>query len=387
MRGLESLALGHEYSGPMVTRIDTIIVGGGAMGSAAAWQMAARGRDVTLLERFSPGHALGSSHGASRNFSVGYSDPGYVGMLVEARRLWRELEAEFDVSLLELVGIVNHGANPNYDGMHKALAVVDMPTEFLPAAEAEKRWPGIRFDGRVLYMPEAGRLNAEASVNALQAAARARGADIRYNTPVTRLDVLSDDRVRVITDDEVFEARRAIVTVGAWTSKLVAGIVPLPSLVVTDAQTAHFEVLDPAVHWPGFNHVPNPADTSYDYWISPIYGLLTPGEGVKVGWHGSGPVVDPDSRNFDADPAQLTALAQYARDWLPGVDADRFSFASCTSTTTPDSNFVLASSGPVAVGAGFSGHGFKFTPAIGRILADLSDGSGPAPRLESSPWP
>lgn len=371
----------------MVTKIDTIIIGGGAMGSAAAWQLASRGTRVTLLERFSPGHARGSSHGASRNFSVGYSDPAYVAMLVEARRLWRELEAEADVALLDLVGIVNHGANPNYDAMHAALTAVDIPSEFLPTAEAERRWPGIRFDGRVLHMPEAGRLNADASVDALQAMARARGAEILHNTPAIRLDVIGDDLVRVTTDDQIFEARRAIVTVGAWTSKLLGDTVSLPPLVVTDAQPAHFPVLDPDMEWPGFNHVPNPDDRSYDYWTAPIYGLLTPGEGVKVGWHGSGPVVDPDSRDYSAEPVQLEALARYAHEWLPGVDAREFSFVNCTSTTTPDSNFVLKSSGPVTVGAGFSGHGFKFTPAIGRILADLSDGSGPAPILTSSPWP
>jgi sarcosine oxidase len=285
------------------------------------------------------------------------------------------------------VGIVNHGANPNYDLVHTTLAMAGIPSEFLQAAEAESRWPGIRFDGRVLFTPEAGRINADASLRVIQAAARAHGAEIRDNTTVTRLDVLSGDLVRVTTDDEVFEAKRVIVTVGAWTAQLVNGIVPLPPLVVTDAQVAHFAVRDPLSVWPGFNHVPTPDVSSYGYWVSPVYGLLTPGEGVKVGWHGSGPVVDPDKRNLEPDPGQLDALARYAREWLPGVDPDQFDYVNCLSTSTPDSNFVLKSSGPVIVGAGCSGHAFKFTPVIGRILADLSDGTGPAPELLSSPWP
>src|SRR5690554_2446851 len=91
----------------MVNRVETIVIGGGAMGSAAAWELAKRGKSVTLLERFEPSHKNGSSHGASRNFSLGYSDPAYVKMLIEAQQLWRELEAETGVSLLEMVGIVN----------------------------------------------------------------------------------------------------------------------------------------------------------------------------------------------------------------------------------------------------------------------------------------
>jgi sarcosine oxidase len=91
----------------------------------------------------------------------------------------------------------------------------------------------------------------------------------------------------------------------------------------------------------------------------------------------------PDKRDFAAEPAQLAALRQYAREWLPGVDADRFAPISCTYTTTPDSDFVVDAVGPVVVGSGFSGHGFKFTPVVGRMLADLADlvDGSPAPAL------
>ena len=106
--------------------------------------------------------------------------------------------------------------------------------------------------------------------------------------------------------------------------------------------------------------------------------MLTPGEGVKAGWHGVGPVVDADLRDYEPEPRQFEALRRYAREWLPGADAEVAAPISCTYTTTPDQVFVLDSAGPITVGAGFSGHGFKFTPAVGRILADLVDGR-PAP--------
>jgi sarcosine oxidase len=354
---------------------EVVVVGGGAMGSATAWQLARQGHEVILLERFGPGHTNGASHGASRNFNVSYDAQPYLDFLVEALPLWRELEAEAGADLLDMVGLVTHGAGPSLAGTRDALRSVAIEAELLPAEEASRRWHGIRFASEVLYTPQAGRLNADASVAALQRAAAAHGADVRHNIQVRRIEVLADDRVRVITDTETIEADRAVVTVGAWTSKLLAGIIPLPQLVVTQEQPAHFAVSDPEAQWPGFNHRPGAGD---DWWPSGVYGMLTPGQGVKAGWHGVGPVTDPDARTFRSEPEQLKLLQRYAREWLPGVDPDSFSEISCTYTTTPDSAFVLDRVGPVVVGAGFSGHGFKFTPVVGRVLADLALGRSEA---------
>lgn len=93
----------------MVTRVETIVVGGGAMGAATAWQLARRGREVVLLERWEPGHRMGASHGTTRNFNVAYAESTYVAMLAEALPLWRELEDESGSTLLDLVGVANHG--------------------------------------------------------------------------------------------------------------------------------------------------------------------------------------------------------------------------------------------------------------------------------------
>jgi sarcosine oxidase len=379
----------------VVTRADVVVVGGGAMGSAAAWQLARRGRDVTLIERFAPGHTQGASHGASRNFNLSYADETYLSLLREALPLWRELEAESGVAVLDQVGLANHGANPAFDAVAAALPAYGFDASFLSTDEAGERWPGIRFDTRVLFTPQAGRLNADAAVSALQAAAAARGAVVRHLSRVVAIRVVSPNSVLVDLQPvdaetgeptaavETIDARRVVVTLGAWTSKLIGSTVTLPRLVVTQEQPAHFAVRDPSLVWPGFNHAPTPDDPAYDYWYSGIYGMFTPGQGVKAGWHGTGAVLDPDARTFVADPDQLAALQRYAREWLPGTDPEDFVEISCTYTTTPDSNFVVDSDGPLVIGAGFSGHGFKFTPTIGRILADLVDGAGPAPALFS----
>jgi sarcosine oxidase len=255
--------------------------------------------------------------------------------------------------------------------MRDALTAVDIPAEILPADEAARRWSGIRFATDVLHTPQAGRINADAAVDALQRAARAAGAEVRHDTHVLRIEVIDNNLVRVTTADETVDARRAVVTVGAWTSALIGRTLPLPHLTVTQEQPAHFAVRDTSASWPGFNHIRGDSD---DWWYSTVYGMLTPGAGVKAGWHGTGPIANPDARTFTPEPRQLAALRRYAREWLPGVDPDTFTDISCTYTTTPDSDFILDRVGPITIGAGFSGHGFKFTPAIGRVLADLALG-------------
>ncbi|WP_285243864.1 FAD-dependent oxidoreductase [Pseudarthrobacter sp. fls2-241-R2A-127] len=370
----------------MNTILDTVVIGGGAMGSAAAWALSRRGRQVTLVEQFGPGHKIGASHGATRNLNPGYHQPDYVAMLAEGLSLWEELEQESGEQLLARTGIVNHG--PGFDPQQVAAALesAGIRAEFLVPAEAGERWRGIRFDRQVLHMPDGGQLNPEAALPAFQRLAAARGADIRHHTKVADFKVF-DDGVRLTLESgagtEVVTAVQAVVTAGGWTEKLLGRLagterIRIPTLRVTQEQPAHFRVADAGAVWPGFNHYPG---ADYQGWYSPVYGMQTPGEGIKAGWHGVGPVVDPDRRDFLPEPTQLAALQAYAREWLPGVDADRFEAISCTYTTTPDEDFVLDRVGPVVIGAGFSGHGFKFTPVIGRILADLATGTQDAPAI------
>lgn len=351
------------------------------MGSAAAWRLARAGRSVLLLERFTQVHLNGSSHGPSRNFNMAsYTEGDYLDLVAEAGRIWHELEDETGERLLDVVGLVDHGAG-EFDGHDELLRAHGFQAETLRPEEAHERWPGIRFDTRVLHAPEGGRLNPDRAIPAMQAAAARHDAVLRHETPVRAIEPFDDGSgVRVVTDAGSATARTVIVTAGAWARVLLDGLVDLPPLRVTQEQPAHFALadggdgLDPATQerWPGFNHIPAPGDARTAWWRGEVYGMLTPGEGVKVGWHGAGPVVDPDHRDFAPEPAQMDDLRRYVREWLPGVDPDRFEPISCLYTTTPDEDVVVDRRGPIVVGAGFSGHGFKFTPAIGRMLAELA---------------
>lgn len=349
---------------------DVVVVGGGAMGSAAAWQLAVRGVDVVLLERFAAGHTRGASHGASRIFRLTYAEPVYVELAKQALAMWRELEELSGTALLTTTGGIDHGDPGQLAAMAGAAEAAGTPGTWLAADEAAERWPGMRFAGRVLHHPAAGRVHADRAVTTLRTLAARIGTVFRHETPVTGIAV-HGDRVEVRTDDHTYRARVAVVTAGAWTATLLKGVVTLPELTVTQEQPAHFA---PAgdTEWPSFLHYGQPD----------VYGLYTPGEGVKVGEHGTGPVVDPDHRDFQPEPGRLRALRDYVRDWLPGLDPDACEPVSCTYTSTRDHDFILDRAGPIVVGAGFSGHGFKFVPAIGRLLADLALDTGrPDPRF------
>jgi sarcosine oxidase len=357
--------------------VDVIVVGGGAMGSAAAWQLAERGVGVVLLERFEPGHTQGASHGASRIFRLSYPDPVHIALAREAQGLWRELERASGEQLLKVTGGVDHGDSSRLEGLYKGLEAAGVHSEWLSPDEAVSRWPGIRFEGRALFHPDSGRLHADHSVAALKSVAAQRGAVVHHRTRVEKIRVLGDEAVEVSTQEgRTFTARRVVVAAGAWAPALLAGVVPLPRLRVTQEQPAHFATLPaapPVEDWPSFVH-------TIDEFHGGIYGLGTPGEGVKVGFHGVGPEVDPDHRDFRPRASLVADLEKYVRTWLPGLDAASAAAISCTYTTTPDSIFVLDRQGPVVVAAGFSGQGFKFVPAIGRVLADLAlDGERPAP--------
>lgn len=358
---------------------DVLVIGGGVMGAATVWQLARRGVDVVLLERFSIGHVHGASHGTSRNFNLSYEDPALLAWLREADDDWLALERESGTGILTRTGIVNHGPGRDLSAAAAAVAAGGFEVELLDASAAAARWPGLRFTTPVLHTPHAGRLHADRAVAAFVASARAHGTRIFEQTTVIRGAVERDHAEVVVRDatgaERTLTARRVVVTAGAWTSEVLdvlGAAFALPPLRVTQEQPATFAALQPPEEWPGFNHTPAADDPATAWFPSAVYGMGVPGEGVKAGWHGVGPEVHPDRRSYQPEPVLAESLRRYAREWLPGVDPDRAVEISCTYTSTPDAAFVLARRGPVAVGAGFSGHGFKFAPVIGRVLADFT---------------
>lgn len=367
----------------MTERFDRIVVGGGAMGLATTWQLASRGMRVLLLEQFEPGHARGASHGATRNMNNAYTDAHFLELYDEALELWRELEADGGRQLLTLTGLVTHGDAERVARAYDSLIARGAAAALISAEDAQDRWRGMRFEGEVLVSRDAGRIHASAALEVLASLAAERGAELRHGHRV--LEISHDEgRAAIVAlgpDGErvEFEAEGAVVTAGAWSSPLLQGLVELPRLRVTEEHPAHFAPLPgyEQAEWPSFNHF-QPAERRTGY-RGNVYGMLTPGEGVKIGFHATGDEIDPDARPFRAPDEAREQLREYVAEWFPGIDPDSAVEISCTYTLTPSERFVLDRSGAVTVGAGFSGQGFKFVPAIGRVLADASLGLAAPP--------
>lgn len=357
----------------MVMALRILVVGGGLMGAAAAWRLSVRGHQVTVLERFGPGHDHGSSYGTSRIFRLAYAEPSYTELALRALPLWRRLEEESGQSVLTLTGAVDHGLPEALDRLAGVLAGAGRSARRLSPGEVADRWPGLRADTSALYHPDAGRVHADDAVSALLKAAGQRGAEVRHGVRVTEIRDTGRTGgvgVTVVTDaDEALTADAVVVAVGGWAPGFLPDLVSgLPPMRVTQEQPVHFPVPD-ALEWPSFIHHPGAG------WHVPggLYGLGSV-DGVKIGLHGVGPVVDPDHRDRTPDPAAVERLRAYAEEWLPGVAGTEPTPLTCLYTTTPDEDFVIDRQGPVTVLAGFSGHGFKFGPAIGELAADLVEG-------------
>jgi sarcosine oxidase len=352
-------------------RVDVVVIGAGAMGSATAWWLARRGRSVALVEQFAQGHARGSSHGASRIFRYAYADPRYVRMAQAALPLWRELEDDAEATLLEITGGLDHGAPALVAPVAAAIAACGVEHEHLTADAAQQRWPGMRFEADVVHCPGAGRCLADATVLALQRRAAAHGADVRFSAGPAAL-TWTDERVHVRAADEEWTAPSAVLTAGAWLPAVLGSRMPIPPLRVTRERIQHFAprqgAAPPTAEWPSFIH------HQTDAWR---YGLGSPGQGVKVAEHMTGPVTDPDDKPpEEPDPIAAERVRRYVDDWLPGLEPVALHPATCLYTTTPTGDFLLERRGPLVIGSACSGHGFKFTPLVGRILADQAMSTG-----------
>ncbi|TDU02155.1 sarcosine oxidase [Streptomyces sp. 846.5] len=358
--------------------VEIAVVGAGLMGTATTWAAARRGRTVALLEQFRLGHDRGSSHGSARIVRRAYSDPLYVTMTGRAMALWRELEQESGRTLLRITGGLDHGRLRRPDRIAAVLDACGVAHELLPAAEAERRWPGLRFDGPVLHHPEAGTVDPSEAMDAFASLARRGGADIRDATPVRRISVEADDLVRLETAAGTLTARTVVVAAGAWIRDLLDGLVPLPELTVTQQQVFHFPRLDPAaVPWPVIVH--KDALSTYSLPGGRDGG---PDDGRKIAEHDAGPRTTAADRDGRVDPTARDRITAYVRDWLPGLLPEPFNETTCLYTSTANEDFVLDRVGPVVVCSPCSGHGAKFAPLIGEYAADLATGRpGPDPRF------
>lgn len=353
----------------MAERFDVIVVGGGAMGMAAAWNLARRGRRALVVERFGVGHAEGSSGGPTRIFRYVYDVPHYVEMAVQARAPWDELQDASGVELLRTVGGLDLVSKPT---TAQALERVGVPFERLSGSGVSERWPTLRLppEADAIFQADGGVLRAADTVLALAALARAAGATLREGTTVTEV-APAGDGVQIVTEEgERSVAPVAVIAAGPWAAGLLRGAGIDLALQPSQEQVSYFALDEPA-----------PLPTVIDWGAeprTPPYLVPDPWEPghFKVGLHRSGPSVDPDAPRLEVDDERLDRVRGYVAGHLaPHRDLARTD--TCRYTNTPDEDFVLDRVGPLVIASPCSGHGFKFVPLMGAAIADLATGTEP----------
>jgi sarcosine oxidase len=358
------------------------------MGSAAVLELARRGARVLGLDRYGPGHALGSSHGGTRIYRQSYlEDPAYVPLLLRAWDRWAALVADSGSDVFVATGGLYAGlpgggtvgagqpagGQGTFSGSLRSARQWGLPHEVLDPAAVARRFPVFRLaPGELaLYEERAGYARPKATVRAQLRLAAAAGAELRFDEPVLAWEAGPPARVRTALG--AYEADRLVLTPGAWAPELAALDVPM----VVERQVMHWIApagpIEPYEGGPVFIAGDGPDQ---------VYGFPAvdgPTGGVKVSFFRAGEPTTPETVDRTVRPGEVEELRRRAAQLLPGLTGPPVAATVCLYTTTPDSHFVV---GPhpahdnVVVACGFSGHGFKFVPVVGEILADLAlDGS------------
>ncbi len=406
--------------------VDVVVAGLGAAGSAAAYHLARRGVRVIGVDRFAPPHAMGSSHGRSRIIREAYFEhPLYVPLVRRAYAGWEELESSSGRRIYLRTGGLMLGPEDGtvVAGARRSALEHGLPFEELTSEEIRRRFPAWRLPDDVvgIFEPRAGMLDPEAAIEAHLELARRHGADLRFGEAIVswRAD---GDGVEVATSRGTYRAARLVLAVGAWTPRVLAPL-GLP-LVVERNVVAWFDTTSERAGAragspdllrvrtgspdrvqgragsperargragsPARGAQPTPAADDVADLFSPErfpvfihefrpgvawYGFPDVGDGVKAGIHHSGEATDPETDLREATERDVARIRALVRAHLPAADRPLREAAVCLYTNAPDHHFLLdrhPDHSSVLVVSPCSGHGFKFAPAIGEVVADLA---------------
>jgi sarcosine oxidase len=360
---------------------DVIVIGAGVMGGAAAYHLAGSGRQTLLLEQFTVGHTHGSSHGGSRIIRYTHREVDDARLMPAVFTLWRQLEAESNESLLKMTGGLYAGPEDEsfMAGAQIALQTLRHPYRLMTVHELARELPQFRLPAGwlALYQQDSGVLAATRAVQTLARQAVRRGATLREQTQVQAVTPNGDGvavRCAGPAGDETLYAHQAVITAGPWVQRLLQPLLPasLP-LQVTHQQVAYFAVEEPERYAVGrcpiFLFTAEPHFYGFPIFERPNL--------IKVGQECLGNVVDPDAERV-IDMAAMTRLSEVVAQTLVGVNPTPQQMELCLYTETPTREFIVdrhPAHPQILIGAGFSGRGFKFAIAIGRLLVDLAASS------------
>jgi sarcosine oxidase len=372
----------------MRNNVDTIVLGLGAMGSAAIYQLAKRGHRVLGIDQFPPPHHYGSSHGETRIIrqAIGEGEE-YVPLTLRSYELWREIEREAGKELLVITGgliLERQHSNSMMHGRRNFLARTvqcarrfNIRHEILETQDIRKRYPQFAVTKEFGYFEyEIGYLRPELCIQAQLYLAKRHGAQLQTNEKVLSINPDGFNKgVMVKTDRAVYGADKLIIAAGSWVTQF---------LELSYAQ--HFRIYRQVMFWFKIqNDLQNqflPGKFPIFIWVFEIgggnvfYGFPSlDGKTIKMATEQYANVTTPEQVDREiTDDEKNTMYKDYLLGRLPGITNACDQAASCLYTTTPDSNFVIdfyPGHPQVIIASPCSGHGFKHSAAIGEVLAEL----------------
>ena len=364
-----------------------LVVGLGAAGAASLLALARRGIACEGIDRFSPPHDRGSSHGLSRLIRLCYYEhPDYVPLLRESYALWATLQSQWARPILRITGglYVGTPADPFIEGSRQSAVTHRLAHEVLSRTMVTERYPQfrLRHDEVGFHEPTTGVLFPDEAIAAQLTVASTLGATICPNERVLEWTGTSDG-IKVATDRRRLKVDALIVAAGPWASTLVPQLAG--SLRVTRQVLAWFRPSDAASLAAGVmpawavSEPDGSAHYGFPMFETPAgEGLPSGGPGFKLALHKQGDPADPESVDRTVRPEEVQGLVRFLRDRIPGaVDAagTLLDARVCLYTNTPDQHFLLdkhPQDPRVVVVSACSGHGFKLSPAIGAAAADLA---------------
>lgn len=362
---------------------DVIVVGLGAHGSAAAASLSRRGLEVFGFDAHLMLHNFGSSHGESRIIREVYAEhPDYVPLIQQAYKIWKRLESESrrPVKLMHKTGGISIGRPQarSIIGIQKSAQVHNLELEILDPDEIHRRWPQLcpRDEMIGAYDDNAGVLFPEACVQAQLDDALKHGAVLQFGEPVYRWHP-DGDGVKVYTEDRVFSAAKLVFAAGAWNGALVSKL-NLPLKIERQVLFWFEPASSPELFKPA--RFPN---ASWEW--SPgkaLYCQADFGRGVKTAFHHNGEMLDDvDDLDREVRASDERNLRDAISDIMPQLGGRTRRSIVCMYTDTPDMHFLIdrhPGHPNVIISSACSGHGFKFSPAVGETIADLATGTQPA---------
>ncbi len=362
---------------------DVIVIGVGSMGSASCYGLANRGYKVLGIDQFDSPHQWGAHAGQSRIIRKAYFEGrDYVPLLKRAYKDWHQLEEQTGEQVFFRTGLLYAGPADHFvmKGLKESASLYDIKLDYLDLREMRTRFPQFIVPGNfeMIFEADAGFITPEKAITLLKREAAKKSAVIHSNEIVLEWKK-GTDGITVITDKSTYHSKKLVITAGAWSAKMLHQL------------GTSLKITRQVVVWlrpPGEGSFSAP---DFPCWMladhkrkGPLYGFpflpeekFGKPEGVKFSWHYPGRETDPDKVSRQVDEFETDALIRELAEYIPAFSNTAISAVkTCLYANSPDENFIIdhlpGFDGDVVIACGFSGHGFKFIPVVGEILADLA---------------